>query len=91
MQQTGDQAPFAHQQQQRKQRKAAKQSAKKQQESSTTTVNQPEVDQTPMQSVHDVMRLKNKVSDKIWQLAIARAGTETDYAAIKAAIDKLLR
>jgi hypothetical protein len=91
MQQTGDQAPFAHQQQQRKQRKAAKQSAKKQQENSTTTVNQPEVNQSPMQSVHDVMQLKNKVSDKIWQLAIQRANSETDYAAIKAAIDKLLR
>jgi hypothetical protein len=44
-----------------------------------------------MQIVHDVMRLKNKVSDKIWHLAIQRAGTETDYAKIKQAIDKLLR
>jgi hypothetical protein len=91
MDKTGAIAPFAHEQKQKRQRKAAKQSAKKQQESSTTTVNQQQDNQSPMQMVNDVMQLKNKVSAKIWQLAIQRANSETDYAAIKAAIDKLLR
>ena len=44
-----------------------------------------------MQDVHKLMSLRNKVSDKIWQLAVARAGSETDYSLIKAAINRLLR
>ena len=77
-------APYMVQKEQKKQRKAAKKSSK-------TTDNAQEVVKTPMPIEHDVMQLKNKVSSKIWQLATQRANSETDYAAIKAAIDKLLR
>lgn len=56
-----------------------------------TTNNHVDIVQTPMQDLHDVMSLKNKVSERIWQLAVTRAGTSTDYVLLKQAIDKLLR
>jgi len=87
MQNTQTTAPFIAE----KQAKQARKQAKKSQKQVHSIDNVQDVEQTPMQSVHDVMRLKNKVSDKIWQLAVQRANSETDYAAIKAAIDKLLR
>jgi len=40
---------------------------------------------------HKLVELKNKVSDKVWQLAMLRTDNSTDYATVKAAINKLLR
>ena len=91
MQKTGEAAPFQIEKQQQKERKESRKAARERQKSNTSMVNEVEDNQTPMQSVHDVMRLKNKVSDKIWQLAVARAGTDNDYDKLKQAIDKLLR
>jgi hypothetical protein len=88
---TGDRAPFHHQQEQQKMNQVNKQRAKTAKKQQQNTVESVEVDESSMQIVHDVMQLKNKVSQKIWQLAIQRANSETDYAAIKQAIDKLLR
>jgi hypothetical protein len=88
---TGDRAPFHHQQEQQKMNQVNKQRAKTAKKQQQNTVESVEVNESSMQISHDVMQLKNKVSAKIWQLAIQRANSETDYAAIKAAIDKLLR
>jgi hypothetical protein len=87
MRQTQTEAPFIVE----KREKQARKQAKKSQKPSESMVDSQDVNQTPMQSVHDVMQLKNKVSAKIWQLAIERAGTDNDYIKLKAAIDKLLR
>jgi hypothetical protein len=89
--QTGAEAPFMAEKREKQASKKRKQLERSREKASDNTINSVEVKQTAMQSVHDVMQLKNKVSDKIWQLAIQRANSETDYAAIKAAIDKLLR
>jgi len=87
MRQTQTEAPFIVE----KREKQARKQAKKSQKPSQSMVDNHDVNQSYMQSVHDVMQLKNKVSDKIWQLAVARAGTDSDYTKLKQAIDKLLR
>jgi hypothetical protein len=88
---TGDRAPFHHQQEQQKMNQVNKQRAKTAKKQQQNTVESVEVDESSMQIAHDVMQLKNKVSAKIWQLAIQRAGTDNDYDKLKQAIDKLLR
>jgi hypothetical protein len=87
MENTQTNAPFVAE----KQAKQARKQAKKSQKQGQSIDNQQAIVQTPMPMMHDVMRLKNKVSERIWQLAIERAGTDNDYAKLKAAIDKLLR
>lgn len=87
MRQTQTTAPFVEE----KRQQAARKQAKKTQKQANSTLDTHEVKQTPMQDVHDVMSLKNKVSERIWLLAVTRAGTSTDYVLLKQAIDKLLR
>jgi DNA-binding transcriptional regulator GbsR (MarR family) len=87
MRQTQTEAPFVVE----KREKAARKQARKSQKQAQGMVNVQDVNETSMPIANDVMRLKNKVSASIWQLATQRANSETDYAAIKAAIDKLLR
>lgn len=87
MRQTQTEAPFVVE----KREKAARKQARKSQKQAQGIVNVQDVNQTSMPICNDVMRLKNKVSDKVWQLAVARAGTDNDYDKLKLAIDKLLR
>jgi hypothetical protein len=91
MRKTDTAAPYVAEKQAKQARKARARQAKQGEMQAPSIVNEHDVDQSTMPMMHDVMRLKNKVSDKIWHLAVARAGTDSDYAAIKAAIDKLLR
>lgn len=88
---TATDAPFIAEKQAKQAKRKAKSQAKQGQNQAHSIDNGQDVVQSSMQDVHGVMRLKNKVSDKIWQLAIARAGTDSDYDKLKQAIDKLLR
>lgn len=87
MRQTQTQAPFIVQ----KREKQAKRLAKRSQKQATTKVDVHDINKTSMPICNDVMRLKNKVSEKVWLLAVNRAGTDSDYDKLAAAIDKLLR
>jgi DNA-binding MarR family transcriptional regulator len=91
MRKTETAAPYVAEKQAKQARKARAKQAKQGQDQAPSIVNVQDVDQSAMQDVHDVMQLKNKVSAKIWQLAIARAGTDNDYTKLKQAIDRLLR
>jgi hypothetical protein len=84
MQTTQTTAPFIHEKQTRKTK--IKQSKQPQ-----STVNTQDVEQSSMRIENDVMQLKNKVSKHIWQLAVSRAGTSTDFVLLKQTINKLLR
>lgn len=87
MRQTQTEAPFVVE----KREKAARKQARKSQKQAQGMVNVQDVNQTSMPICNEVMRLKNKVSASIWQLAVHRAGTDSDYDKLKQAIDKLLR
>jgi hypothetical protein len=87
MKQTQTTAPFIEEQRQKAARKTTKQPKIQQQ----STVDAQAVNESPMQDLHDVMVLKNKVSKQVWKLAVERAGTDTDYTLLKQTINKLLR
>jgi DNA-binding MarR family transcriptional regulator len=91
MRKTDTAAPYVAEKQAKQARKARARQAKQGEMQAPSIVNMHDVDESAMQGLHDVMRLKNKVSNKIWQLAIERAGTDNDYDKLKQAIDKLLR
>ena len=91
MQNTQTQAPYAIEKQAKQARKTKAKQTKQEATHPQTIDKQQEIVQTAMQDEHDVMQLKNKVSKHIWELAVSRAGTSTDFVLLKQTINKLLR
>lgn len=88
---TATDAPFIAEKQAKQAKIKARKQAKQGQNQAHSIDNSQDIAQSTMQVCNDVMLLRNKVSEKVWQLAVNRAGTDSDYVLLKQAIDKLLR
>jgi predicted transcriptional regulator len=89
---SGETAPFLAEKEQKKRR--GRPPASKQRLSTEAQSNdncQAVVSTTCQGDDARLVELREKVSAKVWQLAVQRVGNDTDYAALKQAITRLLR
>ena len=89
---TGESAPFLLEKQAKKRGRPRKQKQQEMPQNSNSTNNLPSVvDSEQHKNAELLIALRNKVSDKVWQLAISRCDNPDDYQSMLATINKLLR